>query len=86
MNKVKNYIENNKERLLEELMELLRIPSVSADTKYAKDVIKTAEFVRDKMLKAGAENVEICETAGYPIVYGEKITNPSMPTVLVYGH
>lgn len=86
MNEVQNYIENNKERLLEELMELLRIPSVSADTKYAKDVIKTAEFVRDKMLKAGAENVEICETAGYPIVYGEKISNPSLPTVLVYGH
>jgi len=86
MNTVNNFIESNRERLLEELMDLLRIPSVSADPKYAADVVKTAEYVKDKLVAAGANNVEICETAGYPIVYGDKITDPSLPTVLVYGH
>ena len=86
MNTVNNFIESNRERLLEELMDLLRIPSVSADPKYAADVVKTAEYVKDKLVAAGANNVEICETTGYPIVYGDKITDPSLPTVLVYGH
>lgn len=86
MSEVKNYIASNKDRFLEELLELLRIPSVSADTKYAKDVLRTAEFVKEKLIEAGADNVEICETEGYPIVYGEKLIDPSLPTVLVYGH
>lgn len=80
------YIEKNKERFLNELFELLRIPSVSADPKYKEDVIKTAEAVKKQLEVAGAEKVEICKTAGYPIVYGEKIIDEKLPTVLVYGH
>lgn len=86
MQKIKEYVNENKERFLEELFELLRFPSVSADPKYAGDVRKTAEFVAQKLRDAGADQVEICETAGHPIVYGEKIIDPSKPTVLVYGH
>lgn len=80
------YIEKNKERFLNELLDLLKIPSVSADSRFAGDVRKTAEFVADRLREAGADNVEICNTAGHPIVYGEKMTDPSLPTVLVYGH
>src|SRR5688572_29459902 len=86
MQEVKNYIEQNKQRFLDELFEVLRIPSVSADKGYSKDVIRTAEWVKNQLTKAGVEKVEICPTAGYPIVYGEKIINPALPTVLVYGH
>jgi len=87
MSKVINeYIEANKDRFLNELFELLRIPSVSADPKYKDDVIKTAEAIKLNLISAGADNVEICSTAGYPIVYGEKIIDPKLPTVLVYGH
>jgi acetylornithine deacetylase/succinyl-diaminopimelate desuccinylase-like protein len=80
------YLEANKERFLNELLDLLRIPSVSADSKYAGDVKKTAEFVAEKLKAAGADNVEVCATAGHPIVYGEKIFDANLPTVLVYGH
>lgn len=80
------YIEDNKQRFLDELFDLLRIPSVSADSKFAGDVRKAAEFLKEKFEKAGADAVEICETAGHPIVYAEKIIDPSKPTVLVYGH
>ena len=83
---INSYIEANKDRFLNELLELLRIPSVSADPKYKNDVLKTADAVRDKLIAAGADKVEICQTPGYPIVYGEKIINSSLPTVLVYGH
>lgn len=81
-----NYITENKERFLGELLDMLRIPSVSADPKFKQDVLRTAEFVADRLREAGADNVELCQTAGYPIVYGEKIIDPSLPTVLVYGH
>ena len=81
-----NYLEANKDRFLNELLELLRIPSVSADSKYAADVKRTAEFVAEKLRAAGADQVEVCATAGHPIVYGEKMIDPSLPTVLVYGH
>ncbi len=86
MQNIKKYVEENQQRFLDELFELLRFPSVSADPKYAGDVKKTAEFVAKKLKDAGADQVEICETGGHPIVYGEKITDPSKPTVLVYGH
>ncbi|RVT98012.1 dipeptidase [Mucilaginibacter limnophilus] len=86
MQQIKNYIEQNKQRMLDELLNLLRFPSISADPKYKDDVIKTADFVAQKLRDAGADNVEVCPTAGYPIVYGEKIINPAKPTVLVYGH
>ncbi|CAN5508039.1 dipeptidase [soil metagenome] len=86
MHGIKQYVEQNKQRLLDELFELLRFPSVSADPKYKPEVLKTAGFVAQKLRDAGAENVEVCETAGYPIVYGEKIIDTTKPTVLVYGH
>lgn len=86
MQSIKEYIEENKERFLEELFELLRFPSVSADPKYKEDVQKAAEFVAQKLRDAGADQVEICKTAGHPIVYGEKIIDNERPTVLVYGH
>ncbi len=83
---IKNYIESNQERFLSELFELLRIPSVSADGAYKNDVIKAAKFVEQSLLKVGVNHVEICETAGFPIVYGERIVDAALPTVLVYGH
>ena len=86
MQEIKKYVESNKQRFLDELFELLRFPSVSADPKYKADVLKTADFVAQKLKDAGADQVEICETAGYPIVYGEKIIDPALPTVLIYGH
>lgn len=86
MELIKNYVEKNKERFLEELFELLRFPSVSADPKYKAEVLKTADYVAQKLKEAGADQVEVCETAGYPIVYGEKIIGENLPTVLIYGH
>lgn len=86
MSDIKQYIEQNKQRFLDELFALLRIPSISADSAFAGDVAKAAEFVANSMKAAGADNVEICPTPGHPIVYGEKIIDPSLPTVLVYGH
>ncbi|TXK36682.1 dipeptidase [Pontibacter qinzhouensis] len=83
---MKNYITENKERFLEELMDMLRIPSVSADPKFKDDVLRTADYVKQKLEAAGADKVELCQTAGYPIVYGEKMVDPALPTVLVYGH
>ncbi|MHC2992474.1 peptidase dimerization domain protein [Pontibacter sp. HJ8] len=80
------YISDNKDRFINELLDMLRMPSVSADPKFKQDVLRTADFVAQKIREAGADKVEICETAGYPIVYGEKILDPSLPTVLVYGH
>lgn len=82
----KEYIDQNKDRFLNELLDLLRIPSVSADSAFKNDVLRAAEFLRDKLIEAGADKVEICPTKGFPIVYGEKMINPSLPTVLVYGH
>lgn len=81
-----NYIETNQSRFIAELFELLRIPSISADPAYADDVRKAAHFVHDQLLAAGADYVEILETGGHPIVFGEKKVDESLPTVLVYGH
>ncbi|GGA78596.1 hypothetical protein GCM10008015_19150 [Flavobacterium palustre] len=86
MENINNYIQQNKERFINELIELLKIPSVSADSAYSQDVIDTSEAVKISLEKAGCDKVEICETNGYPIVYGEKIIDPNLPTVLVYGH
>ena len=83
---MKNYIQENKDRFLSELLELLRIPSVSADSKYKADVRLAAEFICEKLKSAGVDLAEINETAGHPIVYGEKIIDKSLPTILVYGH
>ncbi|MCD8739412.1 dipeptidase [Mucilaginibacter roseus] len=86
MSVIKNYVAQHEQRMLDELFDLLRYPSVSADPKYKADVLKTADFVAKKLIEAGADNVEVCQTAGYPIVYGEKIIDANKPTVLVYGH
>lgn len=83
---MKEFIESNQQKYLDELFELLRIPSVSADVAYKEDVFRAADFVAEKLKSAGAENVEICPTPGYPIVYGEKLIDDNSPTVLVYGH
>lgn len=83
---IKTAIEQNKERYLEELIELLKIPSVSADPKFKNDVLRAADFVKDKLTAAGLENTEICPTAGFPVVYGDKIIDEKLPTVLIYGH
>ncbi|MEL7148271.1 MAG: M20/M25/M40 family metallo-hydrolase, partial [Bacteroidota bacterium] len=80
------YISDHKERFLEELLELLKIPSVSADSKFQGDVRKAATFIQQKLLDAGADTAVLEETEGYPIVYGEKIIDKNLPTVLVYGH
>ena len=83
---IHEYIQANQDRFLKELFELLRIPSVSADSTHKGDVRKAAEYVIQKLKAAGADNVALMETKGHPIVYGEKMTDPKKPTVLVYGH
>ncbi len=86
MQDIKKYISDNKDRFLEELFSLLRIPSISADPKYKGDVAKTAEAVAESLRNAGCNKVEIYPTEGHPIVYGEHLVDPMLPTVLVYGH
>ncbi|CAN5417829.1 dipeptidase [soil metagenome] len=80
------YLETNKQRFLDELLELLRIPSVSADSTFKGDVRRAAEFVRDKLTAAGLDNATLYETPGHPVVYAEKFVDAAKPTVLVYGH
>ncbi|WP_348799066.1 dipeptidase [Flavobacterium adhaerens] len=86
MEDIKQYVAKHKDRFINELIELLKIPSVSADTAFSQDVLDTSEAVKESLEKAGCDFVEICDTAGYPIVYGEKIIDPQLPTILVYGH
>ena len=86
MNYIKDYIEENKNRFIDELIELLKIPSISADPVYKKDVLDCAQAVAESLEDAGADNIAVCPTPGYPIVYGEKIIDTNLPTVLVYGH
>jgi acetylornithine deacetylase/succinyl-diaminopimelate desuccinylase-like protein len=86
MTTIKNYINQHKDRFIHELFELLKIPSISADPTYKKDIIATADVVKKSLKSAGCEHVEICVTPGYPIIYGEKIIDVNLPTILVYGH
>lgn len=86
MNATLDYIQKNKSRFLDELLGLLRIPSISADPKFKGDVARTADAVADSLREAGCSKVQVFATAGHPIVYGEHIIDPGMPTVLVYGH
>ena len=86
MEDIHSYLQQNKQRLLDELFDLLRIPSVSADPAFATDVEAAANFIKNEMQKIGLENVSVEETPGYPIVYAEKIFDPALPTVLIYGH
>ncbi|MCF6348040.1 MAG: dipeptidase [Flavobacteriaceae bacterium] len=86
MDNIKAYIDQHKDRFINELIELLKLPSVSADSTFSKDIINTSKAVKTALEDAGCAHVEICETPGYPIVYGEKIIDKNLPTVLVYGH
>jgi len=86
MKNTQAFIEKNKQRFLDELLEILRIPSISADPAYAGDVKKMAEATAQHLRKAGADNIEIHETEKHPIVTADKMIDPSLPTVLVYGH
>ncbi|MDR2027248.1 MAG: dipeptidase [Prevotellaceae bacterium] len=86
MSQIKNYIEKNKQRFLDELFGLIRIPSISSQSEHRPDMLKAAEYWKKTVLDAGADRVEIFETKGNPVVYGEKIIDPSLPVILVYGH
>ncbi len=86
MKDVKSYIEANKDRFLEELFELIRIPSISAEQEHKPDMVRCAEKWKEYLLKAGCDRAEVMPSAGNPVVYGEKVIDPSKPTVLVYGH
>ncbi|MGZ3958710.1 MAG: dipeptidase, partial [Flavisolibacter sp.] len=82
----KEYQEKNQQRFLDEMLELLRIPSISAKTEHKEDMRTCAEAVRQRLLDSGADRAEVMETAGHPVVFAEKIIDPAKPTVLVYGH
>lgn len=81
-----DYIEKNKDKFLNELFEFIKIPSVSADIKFRQEVLKAASFLEENLIKIGADNVQVFQTLGYPIVYADKIIDPNLPTILVYGH
>ena len=81
-----DYIEKNKDKFLNELFEFIKIPSVSADIKFKQEVLKAASFLEENLIKIGADNVQVFQTLGYPIVYADKIIDPDLPTILVYGH
>lgn len=82
----KDYIEANKDRFLDELVQWLKIPSVSSDPGSKDNMLKAAEYLKGRLIEQGVDRVEIYPTDGHPIVYAEKLTDPSKPTVLVYGH
>ena len=82
----KQYIATHKARFLDELVDFLRIPSISTSREYADDMHKAARFIKEKLLSAGADQASLIETVGYPLVYGEKVVDKNLPTVLVYGH
>jgi len=86
MKSAKSYIQENKERFINELIDLIKIPSISADSNYKESMLETAEAVKESLKKAGCDTVEVCKTPGYPIVFGEKIIDKNLPTILVYGH
>ena len=86
MELIKNYIEENKDRFLEELFEMIRIPSISSIQEHKPDMVKMAELIKEHLLKAGVDMAEVLPTDGNPVTYGEKMIDPSYPTVLVYGH
>lgn len=86
MSEINDYINKNKDRFLEELFDLLRKPSISADPAYKKEILTTAEAVKEYLEKAGCNNAEVCETPGYPVVYADYLIDENLPTVLVYGH
>ncbi|OEU80666.1 MAG: hypothetical protein BA865_04540 [Desulfobacterales bacterium S5133MH4] len=86
MEAIKNYVEIHKKRFLEELFDLIRIPSISAIEEHKDDMQKTADFIKNSLIEAGADLAEVKETTGWPVIYGQKLIDDSLPTVLVYGH
>ncbi len=86
MENLKSYIQSNSQRYLDELFGLIRIPSISSESEHKDDMVKTAQYIVDQLLKAGADKAEIMPTTGHPVVYGEKIIDPLKPTILIYGH
>src|SRR5690349_10575114 len=86
MNTWKEYQEKNKDRFLNEMLDLLKVPSISASSEHKGDMKKTAELVKQRLTEAGADKSEVMATEGHPVVYAEKMIDPSKPTVLVYGH
>jgi len=86
MQKASNYLTDNKDRFLEELFGLIRIPSISSLPENKSDMVRAAHYWKDSILKAGADKAEVMTTEGNPVVYGEKIINPDLPTILVYAH
>jgi acetylornithine deacetylase/succinyl-diaminopimelate desuccinylase-like protein len=86
MDTIKSYVEANKNRFLEELFELLRIPSISTLPEHKVDMLKAAEYWKKTLIEAGSDRAVVMPTAGNPVVYAEKIINPALPTVLVYAH
>ena len=86
MNLIEKYIEENKGRFLDELFELIRIPSISSVSAHKPDMYKAAEYWKKTLLDAGADKAEVFETDGNPVTYGEKIIDPKKPTILVYSH
>lgn len=86
MENLKSYIQSNSQRYLDELFGLIRIPSISSESAHKEDMVKTAQYLVDQLLKAGVDKAEIMPTTGHPVVYGEKIIDRAKPTILVYGH
>ena len=86
MKAIKEYVDTHKDRFLEELFDLIRIPSVSSKAEAKGDMTRAAEYIKESLLKAGADHAEVKETSGWPVVYGHKLLDESLPTVLVYGH
>lgn len=86
METIKSYLEANKARFLQELFDLIRIPSISSESEHKNDMGLAAEYIAASLLNAGADKADVFSTTGHPVVYGEKITDPAKPTILVYGH
>jgi len=86
MSEIKDYIKQNRETFMEDLFGYIRIPSISSKSEHKPDMVKAAEYLKGQLLKAGADVAEVCPSDGNPVVYAEKIINPTLPTILVYGH
>ena len=86
METIRKYVEENKNRFLDELFGLIRIPSISARPENKADMLSATEYIKKNLLEAGVDVAEVIETDGHPVVYAEKLINPDLPTVLVYGH
>ena len=83
---MKEYIEKNRDRFLQELFSLIRIPSVSSLESHKDDMLRCAKRLTELLLEAGADSAEVLPTEGHPVVFAQKTVDPSLPTVLIYGH